>query len=181
MPSVSTPTSRAVVLRGSLVGVCSALFTLAAHAAGGGAPTGTPMSLMILMCATVGAAVSTVTVERYLTKVMMLAGAVTAAQVLGHVALSAASHHGVHDAPLSTPMVFSHLFAAVTLAILIALAEFLYQVCGSVLCWLRLVAIHRGRSHAPLLLGRHVVMIRQTLLRSGLGMRAPPTGSAAGV
>jgi hypothetical protein len=181
VPTVSTPTPRAGVLRGTLVGVCSALFTAAAHAAGGGAPSGTSLILLALACATIGAAISTVTIESYRAKIAALTLVVCVAQSAGHVTLMAAAHHGVHADAMPVPMVLSHLLAAAALAVLIAAAEFLHQVCGSVLCWLRLVMLHRTRAHLPVPGHRDVVVVRPVLLRSGLGMRAPPCGAPSGV
>ncbi|MDF2824306.1 MAG: hypothetical protein K0R68_1714 [Mycobacterium sp.] len=174
---MSTSTSRAGVLRGVLVGACSALFTAAAHTAAGGLPTGTPLLLLALLCGTVGAVVSAVTVERFASAIATLTTAVVVAQSLGHLALSAAPHH---HAPMGATMLAAHILAALALAVLIALTEFLYRICGSVLCWLRLVLLYQGRPQPPAAPGRVVVIVRPVLLRPGLGMRAPPVGTVTG-
>lgn len=174
---MSTPTHRAGVLRGTLVGACSALFTAAAHTAVGGPPTGTPLLLLVLLCATVGAAVSTVTAERFATTIATLTAAVVFAQSLGHLALAATAHH---TSPLSSAMLAAHAMAAVTLAVLIALTEYLYRMCGSVLCWLRLVILHRGQPQEPAAPPPVVIVVRPALLRPGLGMRGPPLGTVTG-
>lgn len=162
-------------LRGTLVGACSALVTAAAHAAAGGSVLGTPVLLLALLCGTVGAAVSTVRVEGRAAEILTVTAALGLAQAIGHLTLAAGAHHGGHGAAASLPMLSAHLLASVGLAALIALAEYLYAVCGSVLCWLRLIVLHRGRPRLPRTASaRPVLVARPVLLRSGLGMRAPP-------
>ena len=77
-------------------------------------------------------------------------------------------------------MVASHAAAAVVLGAAITAAEYLYVVCASVLCWLRLFATPAAR-FTPFVPRRiaNVFVARPVLLRSGLGMRAPPLGMAA--
>lgn len=168
------------VLRGTLVGTCSALVTAAAHAAAGGNVLGTPLLLLALLCGTVGAAVSTVRFESRAAQLLTVTAALGVAQAIGHMTLAASAHHGGHAGAPSLLMLTAHLVATVGLAALIALAEYLFAVCGSVLCWLHLVVVHRGRPgpRRPVR-GRPVPVVRPVLLRSGFGMRAPPRGAAS--
>lgn len=166
-------TSRTGALSGVLVGACSGLFAMAAHAvAGGQVPTGPTLVLIALVCAAVGALAG----ANGQARVVGLIAAVGAGQLLTHVVLAvSAGHHGGHEILPSVPMVFAHTLAAVALGLLIGLVAHLYQVCASVLCWLILTLVHRGSPSAPR--RRHhttSVVIQQLLLRSGLGMRAPP-------
>ena len=178
---MSSPTDRAGALRGALVGIFSALLTVLAHAAAGGNPRGTPLVLLVIACATVGVAAGALDTEHHRAEIAVLIGTLGAAQVLGHVVLAAADHHGMHSVLPSVPMLVAHLATTVVLAVLISLAEFLHEVCRSVLCWLRLVAIHRSRPVGPVLRDTTPTPVRPVLLRSGMGMRAPPLRTALGV
>ena len=79
-------------------------------------------------------------------------------------------------------MLAMHVIAAAILGLLIGLVEHVYVVCESVLCWLRLFAVDRCMP-VPRLprTGATSVVVQSVLLRSGLGMRAPPQGTAIGV
>jgi hypothetical protein len=173
---VSTPTSRAGYVRGGLVGLCAALVTATAHAgAGGGAPAGGPLVLLLVVCATVGAAVGGITLEGRVAHGALVVGALATAQVLGHVMLTVGGHHGHGGWLMAAPMLTLHVVAAVGLGLLINAVEYLYAVCGSVLCWLRIFATGHirptvGQRWRP----TNVIVARPILLRTGLGMRAPP-------
>jgi hypothetical protein len=171
---VSTPTSRAGYVRGGLVGLCAALVTATAHAGAGGAPAGGALILLLVVCATIGAVVGGITVEGRYSRAVLVIGALGAAQVLGHVMLTVGGHHE-HSGWLLTPMLMLHILAAVGLGLLINAVEYLYAVCGSVLCWLRIFAAGHirpaaGQAWRP----TNVIVARPVLLRTGLGMRAPP-------
>lgn len=175
---MSTVTSRAGALCGVLVGACSGLFAMAAHAAAGGeVPTGPTLVLVALVCAAVGALAGAVDHGQ----VAGLVGAVGAGQLLTHVVLAVtAGHHGGHEVVPSAPMLLTHALAAVALGLLIGLVAHLYRVCVSVLCWLLLTLIHRGRPSTPRPHRTTSVVVQSLLLRSGLGMRAPPRVGAIG-
>ncbi|BDY27990.1 hypothetical protein [Mycolicibacterium mageritense] len=178
---MSTPANHAAHLRGALVGACSALTATVAHTvAGGAAPSSSPLVVLVMLCATVGAAVGGFTPEARHTRTALLIGALGAGQALGHVALTMASGHH-HTATLSAPMLGLHIAAAVGLGLLIGLAEYLYVVVASVLCWLRIFSAGRIRPPArEVWWPSNVVVARPVLLRAGLGMRAPPVVSTAG-
>jgi hypothetical protein len=170
---MSRPTYPAF-LRGGLVGLCAALVTAAAHAgAGGGAPTGSALILLLVVCATVGAAVGGIKLEGRHAHAVVVIGALCMGQALGHVTLSVGGGHHAGWL-LTTPMLMLHVLAALGLGLLISAVEYLYAVCASVLCWLRIFAAGwlrpEGRSWWP----SNVVVARPVLLRAGLGMRAPP-------
>jgi len=173
---VSTPTSRAGYVRGGLVGLCAALVTATAHAgAGGGAPAGSALALLLIVCATVGAVVGGVTLEGRYSRAALVIGALGAAQVLGHVMLAVSSHHEHSGWLLTPPMLMLHGLAATGLGLLINAVEYLYVVCGSVLCWLRIFAAgHIRPSSGQAWRPTKVVVARPVLLHTGLGMRAPP-------
>ena len=176
---MSSPASRARWVAGALVGVSSATLTALAHTAAGGIlPTGAPLASLLIVSAAVGAIASAITVPRYYARITALATALCGGQLLGHVALSV-GHHAV--AP-STSMLAMHLIAAAILGLLIGLVEHVYVVCESVLCWLRLFAIDRcSPASRPQRYATTSVVVQSVLLRSGLGMRAPPQGTALGV
>ena len=171
--------ARASWLRGALVGACSTVVTMTAHAAaGGGLPHGGGLLVaLLLVCATTGAAVGGIALEGRRSRLLGIVGALGLAQVLGHLTLVVV---GGHHMELTPAMVASHAAAAVVLGVAITAAEYLYVVCASVLCWLRLFATPAARS-TPFVPRRvaNVFVARPVLLRSGLGMRAPPMGIAA--
>jgi len=178
---VSSPAARAKLLRGALVGGCSALLTALAHTVGGGGlPAGAALPTLLLVCATVGAAASRVPRTGRRADVVTLATALCAAQLLGHVALLVdGGHHGA--VTTSGSMLAAHAGAAIVLALLISVSEWLYVLASSVSTWLRLVAVDRSparvtQSWQPVDVG--VPPVRWW--RSGLGMRAPPAWSPLG-
>ena len=165
--------SRARILRGGLVGGCSALLAVTAHGLGGGGlPGGGAVALVLVLCAGVGAA--TAVFGRGARPVLMLSLAV--GQGLGHLALAAAGHHGAPA--FGMRMLAAHAVATVVLGVLIGLAEHLFAIAESVLGWLRLIVLYRSHPVAP---ARHrhsnPVVVESILLSAGLGMRAPPSRS----
>jgi hypothetical protein len=176
---VSTVTSRAGALCGVLVGACSGLFAMAAHAlAGGNVPTGPTLVLIALVCAAVGAFAGA---DGRLPAGGLIA-AVGVGQLLTHIvlALTGGHHGGGHEVVPSAPMVFAHALAAVALGLLICLVGHLYRVCATALCWLMLTLVHRGRPSAPRPHRTTSTVVQLLLLRSGLGMRAPPSAVSLG-
>ena len=168
-------------MRGGLVGLCAALVTATAHASGGGgAPAGGALVLLLVVCATVGAVVGGITLDGRVSRAALVVGAMAAAQVLGHMVLTVCGHHEHTGWLMTAPMLLLHVLAAVGLGLLINAVEYLYAVCGSVLCWLRIFATGHirppsGQGWRP----TNVIVARPVLLRTGLGMRAPPQVSFA--
>jgi hypothetical protein len=152
-------------------------------AAGGSLPVGAPLVSLLIVSVAVGAIAGAITVtQQYYARIAALMAALCGGQLLGHLILSvAAGHHGVGMVP-STSMLVMHVIAAAILGLLISLVEHVYVVCESVLCWLRLFAVNRCRpAIRPSRTGTTSVVVQSVLLRSGLGMRAPPQGTALGV
>lgn len=173
---MSTSAKHAALLRGGLVGACSALTATVAHtAAGGTAPTSSPLITLLLLCAALGAAVGGLNPQTRRAKTALLIAGLGAGQLLGHVALALSGGHH-HAVPLLTvPMIGMHAGAAVVLGLVIGMAEYLFVVCASVLSWLRIYAAARVRpSVRKQWWPSNVVVARPVLLRAGLGMRAPP-------
>lgn len=158
------------------------MLTAVAHtAAGGSLPVGAPLAGLLIVSVAVGATAGAITVKRYYARVAALMAALCGGQLLGHVTLSVAGHHGDGIAP-TTSMLATHVIAAAILGLLIGLVEHVYVVCESVLCWLRLFEVDRCRPVGrPQRGGTTSVVVQSVLLRSGLGMRAPPQGTALGV
>jgi hypothetical protein len=175
---VSTPSSHAGRLRGGLIGVCSALVTAIAHAAGGGGgvPEGSTLAELIVVCATVGASVGTIHLTGRRTKVVLVIAALCAGQALGHLMLTVVGGHHHTGWLLTTPMLAMHAIAALVLGLLIAAAEHFYVVCSSIVSWLRLFAtdVHAPSVTSTRCYSTKVVVAEPVLLRAGLGMRAPP-------
>ncbi|MCV7422149.1 hypothetical protein H7K45_16490 [Mycobacterium yunnanensis] len=178
---MSSPATRAKLLRGVLVGGCSALLTAFAHTVGGGdLPAGAAVPTLLLVCATVGAFASRVPRIGRHADVAALVAALGGAQLLGHVALIVdGGHHGAVNT--SGSMLAAHAGAAIVLAVLINFSEWLYVLASSVSTWLRLVVVDRSPARVtqawqPVDVG--VPPVRWW--RSGLGMRAPPAWSPLG-
>lgn len=176
---MSTPRARARWLRGALVAICSVVATVGAHAAAGGTnPRGAALVIAVLTCATVGAAAGAMRFDGRRSGVLAVTAALTVAQTLGHLVLAVAGGHHHHGLGLSPSMAAAHAAAAGVLGVAIASVEYLYVVCASVLCWLRLFAAASVRPPAR---ARRwtldVVVAQPILLRLGLGMRAPPACS----
>ncbi|OBG82446.1 hypothetical protein A5699_06230 [Mycobacterium sp. E802] len=176
---MSTPVEQAARWRGGLVGACSALTATVAHtAAGGPPPASSPLIVLLLLCAALGAAVGGLSPQTRTARSGLLIAGLGAGQLLGHLALAMAGGHHHGGSLFTAPMVGMHVGAAVALGLLIGAAEYLYVICASVLCWLRIFVITRIRASARQPRWRSkVVVARPVLLRTGLGMRAPPSAS----
>lgn len=178
---MTTPARRAHWLRAALVGVSAAAATTGAHAAASGMfPHGAALVAALLVCATTGAATAGIRLHNQHAQTLALIGALGAAQLLGHLTLTVAGHHGGAGFGLSATMLAAHAGAAVVLGIAIGAVEHLYVVCSSVLRWLRLFAAVTPRPAPPRVRRRTNNVVAQSLLwHSGLGMRAPPMGGVA--
>ncbi len=145
------------------------------------APTGSPLVVLVLVCAALGAAVGGLDPQTRPAKAALLIAGLGAGQLLGHVALAMSGGHHHATSMLTAPMAGLHLAAAVGLGLVIGTAEYLYVVCASVLSWLRVFAAARLRPLVrDLWWPSKVVVARPVLLRTGLGMRAPPVASGMG-
>ncbi|MGH3582402.1 MAG: hypothetical protein ACRDUX_31000 [Mycobacterium sp.] len=175
---MSTPRTRAGWLRGCLVGACSAVVTIAAHAAASGEmPQGAALIVALLVCATTGATAGSITLEGRRVRLVGVMLALGIAQLLGHVTLVVAGghHHAAEGWGLTPSMFAAHMASAVVLGLAISAAEYLYVVCASLLCWLRLFATAGPRpAHLAVRRVTSAPRVESILLRSGLGMRGPP-------
>lgn len=159
-----------------------------AHAGAGGAlPSGGASVMALLACVTVGTLLSFVRVDGRGAALLATTTALCAAQLVGHATLTTAGHQHAGSAfdhaggafDLDASMAAAHLGAAVVLGVAITAAEYLYVVCSSVLCWLRLFAMRAPR-HAVLIVRRTVNdVVVPPVFTTGLGMRAPPRVIAA--
>src|SRR5262245_30826002 len=109
------------------------------------APTSSPLIVVLLLCAALGAAVGGLNPQTRSAKTGLLIAGLGAGQLLGHVALAMAGGHHHASSLFTAPMAGLHLAAAVGLGLVIGVAEYLYVVCASVLCWLRIFAATRVR------------------------------------
>lgn len=170
-----TPKARARWARGALVGVSSAAMTAGAHAAAGaGLPRGSALVAVLLLCGTVGGMVGALRVDGRVARWSATTVGLGVAQFLGHLVLSAAGHHGSVELAPGPSMTAAHAVAAVVLGAAISAAEYLYVVCSSVLCWLRLFAMRTARPVVRLRRRSTNVVVLRPVLATGLGMRAPP-------
>lgn len=173
---MSTPVKHAARLRGGLVGGCSALTATLAHtAASGVAPASSPLIVLLLLCAALGAAVGGFDTQTRWARTGLLVAGLGAGQLLGHLALAMSGGHHHAASLLTAPMIGMHAAAAVGLGLVIGMAEYLFVVCATVLSWLRIFATAQVRPLVrELWWPSNVIVARPVLLRTGLGMRAPP-------
>ncbi|MCV7367559.1 hypothetical protein CRI77_01710 [Mycolicibacterium duvalii] len=173
---MTTPRTRARGLRGALVGGCSAVITSGAHAAAGGTlPAGSALLLVGLVCAVVGAILAGAVLDGRGARFTAITGGLLTAQALGHLTLVVAAGHHHGGLGVTWSMAAAHLAGAVLLGAAISVVEYLYLVCVSVLCWLRLFATARRQPAAPRRPAEPRQSFAQSVLwASGLGMRAPP-------
>jgi len=157
--------------------------TAGAHAAvGGGIPHGPALVAAVLVCVVAGALVSGIPGQGGRGRFAAIVAALCAAQLCGHLVLVVTGHHAGHH-PGSAGgwgMAAAHLGAALVLGAGIAAAEYLYTVCVSVLCWLRLFALRSLRAPSPVVRPIIDVVLRQPVSVTGWGMRAPPARVATG-
>jgi hypothetical protein len=158
------------------VGATSAAMTAGAHAAGGGGlPGGASSVIALLTCAMVGALVATLRLQERGARWLTTSAALIAAQLLGHLTLATAGHHHTGGGlGLDASMVAAHVGAAIILGLAISAAEYLYVVCASVLCWLRLFATSAPRPIPRAARAVANAVVLQHIFVTGLGMRAPP-------
>ena len=105
--SVADPAAR---LRGTAAGLLTAALAVAAHAAGGGAPsTGAVVVQLAVLAATVGALAATIARAAH---ARVLLGLLAAGQLCGHIILSAVGHsHASTTAPPAVVMLAAHVVA----------------------------------------------------------------------
>ncbi|MGE0216805.1 hypothetical protein [Mycolicibacterium sp.] len=129
-----------------------------------------------LLCATIGTLFGSVQLAGRTTPWLSTTAALCAAQLIGHVALAlAGGHHHSGSGLLPGPtMAAFHIGAAIVLGTAIAAVEYLYVVCASVLCWLRLFSLRGARPAARAVRCSTKIVVVQPVLVTGLGMRAPP-------
>lgn len=167
---MNSPAAHARQLRGGLIGASSTVMTTAAHAAaGGGIPRGPALVVVVLICLTAGALAACVRAGRGTYAVT--AAALVGAQLSGHLAATMAAHH---HGTVGWSMAAAHLGAALLLAAAITSVEFLYAVCVSVLCWVRLFAQRALRPRARRTWYRATTAQPRPAPIGGTGMRGPP-------
>jgi hypothetical protein len=173
---VNRASTHARLLRGALVGFCSAATSAAAHgAAGGMVPSGASLVLLLLACSMVGALTGSVPTRRGGGQVAFVVAALLGGQVLGHLVLVASSCDGHSGLAVSPGMLVAHGLGALACALLIGAAEHLYVVCVSVLSWLSVFGVRLSQPAAGA--SPHWVnplVLQALLLESGGGTRGPP-------
>jgi hypothetical protein len=174
VPQMSPVAPRAGALCGALVGACSGLVAAAAHAgAGGTLPSGGAFAALVIVCLTVGAATGAYVSDRSDPGPSTFIVAMFAGQAFGHLALAMTAHHGNHAVLPASTMLVVHVAAAIGLGLLIGVMGHLYMLCATILSWLSLIRIHRGRpSRRPRRSMSDTPGARRS--RSGTQMRGPP-------
>ncbi|MGC0366834.1 hypothetical protein ABH922_004818 [Rhodococcus sp. 27YEA15] len=117
-------------LRGTAVGAASAALSVAAHGMGGGAvPQVSSLTLLIAVCAAVGAVVATL--PGLARGPLALVGALAAGQLSAHTAMTLTVHS--HSASPGLAMLGAHIGATFVCALLVLAAERLFHVLGRAL------------------------------------------------
>ncbi|MFD3744318.1 hypothetical protein [Nocardia sp. NPDC058633] len=171
MPS---PTDHTARLRGAAVGSASGAVAVAAHGLGGASavPTGSASTLLFAACALIGVVVTAM--PRGNSPVSTMA-VLAVGQGIGHTALSMG--HTQHHHSVSTAMLLAHLVAIPVGTIAIRAAE--VGVRRAITSVRGLAVVLAG---VPCPVARGVLspiaderaVLRQLLLRPGIGLRGPP-------
>lgn len=171
--SVRRPAPTAA-LRGGAVGATTATLGVAAHGLGGGGlPDSATLTLLLAVCAGVGAAVGGVPVlsrSRW-----ALLAALAAGQGAGHLALTVASDVHLHTGVPAPAMLGAHAAATGVCAALILAAERLYGPLTGVLRTVLeppALGVEPARLRVPRPPGHRAS--RLTVLAAGLSRRGPP-------
>ncbi|MFH5211129.1 hypothetical protein [Antrihabitans spumae] len=172
MPASPTSPNTARI-RGCVVGAFVGALAVAAHgSAGGGYPSGTALTLLVIVSGALGATAATIARPGPLGIAALLAGG----QLLGHYALSVTADHSHAGGFGLGAMALAHCVATVTSAFLIVVAERLLAVVTNVLR----VALRREPSRpntAPRPLpiqSERVYPQFNDLLRDSISRRGPP-------
>ncbi|MDO3650233.1 hypothetical protein [Nocardia mangyaensis] len=171
-----SPTDHTAPLRGAAVGAASGAVAVLAHGLGGASavPSGSSLTLLFAACALIG--VIAAALPRGNTSAMTMT-VLAIGQGIGHTALSLG--HAQHAHTYSAAMLLAHLVAIPAGALAIRAAEVgVRRALTSVRQLVRgLVAPPVDRCTAlPVVAERAVV--RQLLLRPGIGLRGPPRADA---
>lgn len=179
----AVPDSAAATLRrvrGGVAGALSAVTAVGSHGAANGlastaltVPTADVMTLLVLACAAFGAVVATLRCPRGLVSGLILI--VGSGQLIGHVTLSLAGHHGAGllDRP-STAMIGFHAAALVADVIVLRIVETAVVCALAVLH--RLVVVLDGAPDAL----SHMWVAHMTLIARATGRRTASTAITRG-
>ncbi|KAA0024785.1 hypothetical protein [Antrihabitans cavernicola] len=163
--------------RGAVVGVAAGLLTIAAHGIGGaGYPDLSSLTLLLAVCAAIGALAATAPARGAVTTLGLLG----AGQVAGHYALSEMMMTGMGHAhgatsPSSVPMLLAHALATALCALLILAADRLYSVITNVLRIVAILFFRPVTTATPQVLPRRAARpLFGVPLRGAISRRGPP-------
>lgn len=162
-------TERRRAFRGAAVGALTGALAVAAHATADGGVDSTSLTLVALVSVGLGLTASTVGTRR--DGRIPVAGWLAAGQVIAHLVLVLATGHA-H--PVGAPMLAAHAAAVVVGAVLVASAERLAAVVGSVLRAVRFVPLVPAPAGGPPLTG-HLSAVVPVPLLPALSRRGPPS------
>ncbi|MBT1190654.1 hypothetical protein [Rhodococcoides kroppenstedtii] len=162
-------TERRRAFRGAAVGALTGALAVAAHATADGGVDSTSLTLVALVSVGLGLTASTVGTRR--DGRIPIVGWLAAGQVIAHLVLVLATGHA-H--PVGAPMLAAHAAAVVVGAVLVASAERLAAVVGSVLRAVRFVPLVPAPAGSPPLTG-HLSAVVPVPLLPALSRRGPPS------
>lgn len=155
--------------------MCSATVSTAVHgSAGGQLPSGGALVLVVLACAVIGAGTSCVSSDGARHHIMVLVAALSAGQFVGHVVLVFVGGHHHDERSFAPTMLAAHSAAVLACAVLISLAEYLYLVCASVLCWLMVFTANSIDVTTAVRFHAKTAVWQRILASLANGTRAPP-------
>jgi hypothetical protein len=167
-------------LRGSAVGLLTAVLAIAAHGVGGGAmPTGAATAQLAVISVAVGALAATIAPAA---DTRVLLGLLAAGQLLGHVMLATAGHahaHASFTAPPAWAMLAAHLATISLGAVLIAAGDRLCRaVSRAVQGAVRSVCLPPSVPRVVSLAGADQPLRSSVLLAASVSDRGPPVSPA---
>lgn len=149
---------------------------IAAHGLGGGGyPGSAALTLLLAVCAGVGAVVAQLPSRTH--GRLPLIAALAAGQLVGHLALATTVGDTHHHAMLPGPLMLAHAAATVVCALLIAVAERLYGTVTRVLRRVLRAVTPPVDRPAPRPMPSHRADLSSALLRSGISRRGPPAAA----
>lgn len=168
------PTDHTARLRGAAVGAASGAVAVLAHGLGGATalPSGSSATVLLAACGLIGVVVSALPRGNTALSTMSV---LALGQIVGHTALSLG--HTQHQHTFSAAMLLAHLVAIPVGAIAIRAAEVgLRRAITSVRRLARVLADAPSPAArpGPTPLADERALLRQLLLRPGIGLRGPP-------
>jgi hypothetical protein len=164
----------AALLRGSSIAFLTVSLALAAHAFGGGVPSGGGIALLIVLAATVGM----ISAIRHAGDGTAVLATLTGGQIIGHVVLACGAHeHTAHGAS-TLAMLVAHGAAVLLGAFLITAGGRFCHLVATAVRALVATALRSTRLPRGVATTSDQPLLSLVLVSSSLSYRGPPVGLA---